>query len=52
MKGMRRYGWMRPRLVKIPGFMDGAWSFNAEDSVSEKGKKELCRWIRIEDIYP
>jgi hypothetical protein len=50
MKGMRKYSWMRPTLVKIPGLMDGALSFKVKDPISAKGKAEVCRWIKIDII--
>ena len=50
MKGMRKYGWMRPSLVSVPGLMDGALTFQVREPVSEKGKDVVCRWIRIEEI--
>ena len=50
MKGMRKYSWMRPSLVKVPGLMDGALTFRVREPLSEKGRNELCRWIRIEEL--
>ncbi|MFZ2456866.1 MAG: hypothetical protein WAX07_10360 [Candidatus Altiarchaeia archaeon] len=50
MKGMRKYGWMRPTLVDVPGLMDGAMTFQVRDPVSQKGKSEVCRWIKIDEI--
>ena len=50
MKGMRKYSWMRPTLVDVPGMMDGAMTFQIREPVSAKGKAEVCRWIRIDEI--
>ena len=50
MKGMRRYGWMRPTLVNIPGMMEGAMTIRGREPVSEKGRTEMARWIKIEEI--
>jgi hypothetical protein len=50
MKGMRKYSWMRPSLVNVPGLMDGTLTFSVREPVSEKGKNEVCRWIMIDEI--
>jgi len=41
MKGMRKYGWMRPSLVSVPGLMDGALTFQVREPVSAKGSGSL-----------
>ena len=50
MKGMRRYGWMRPTIVNVPSMIDGAMKIKGSEPVSEKGKAEMARWIKIEEI--